>query len=377
MTISGRKQIKAGEILPGIRWVTAARYADGMIRSVCLGIVALATALPGLAQEKPTSKYFRVGAAQDMAAKTTPGYALMGGGADLDEAFRWLCARAGGGDFLVLRAAGTEAYNPYISGLEDGKGCKLNSVATLVIPSREAAAEPFVAEAIRHAEAIFIAGGDQANYVRFWMGTPVQREINAAIARGVPVGGTSAGLAVLGEWAYSAEGDGPGDANLDSATALKDPLGPRVTLVHGFLEIPVLKGIITDSHFVKRDRMGRLLVFLADVNRPEPKEKFDGRQIRGLGIDQEAAVLLRPNGAAEVVGKGSAYLVEPAKSMTSPVAGVALDSGPFLVQRIRSGERFDLFHVGEVGDFLQFIVAHGVVGSSPAGVSPYGRDAAQ
>ena len=154
-------------------------------------------------------------------------------------------------------------------------------------------------------------------------------------------------------------------------------MGPRVTLVHGFLEIPALRGIVTDSHFVTRDRMGRLLVFLADVNRADQKTKSDGAQIRGLGIDQETAVLLRPSGAAEVVGKGSAYLVEPAKSMTSPVAGLALDSGPLLVQRIRSGERFDLFHVGEVGDFLQLTVANGVIHSSPAGVSPYGRDAAK
>ena len=42
------------------------------------------------------------------------GYALMGGGTDLDEAFLWLCERAGGGDFLVLRATGTDDYNPYI-----------------------------------------------------------------------------------------------------------------------------------------------------------------------------------------------------------------------------------------------------------------------
>ena len=353
------------------------RYAGGMIRCACLALIAIAMGLAGLAQDKPAYRYFRVGAAADLVAKSTPGYALMGGGTDLDEAFRWLCARAGGGDFLVLRAAGTDAYNPYIAGLEDGKSCKLNSVATLVIPSRQAAAEPFVAEAIRHAEAIFIAGGDQANYVRWWMRTAVQRAINAAIARGVPIGGTSAGLAVMGEWAYSAEGETPGDANLDSATALKDPMGPRVTLVHGFLEIPALKGIVTDSHFVTRDRMGRLLVFLADVNRADQKTKSDGAQIRGLGIDQETAVLLRPSGAAEVVGKGSAYLVEPAKSMTSPVAGLALDSGPLLVRRIRSGERFDLFHVGEVGDFLELTVANGVIHSSPAGVSPYGRDAAK
>ncbi len=140
------------------------------------------------AQAAPQYKYFRAGSPADVATATQAGFALMGGGSDLDEAFRWLCNRAGGGDFLVLRATGDDDYNPYIQPL-----CKQNSVATLILPNREAANDPFVAETIAHAEAIFIAGGDQANYIRYWTGTPVQREINSAIARGVPIGGTSAG----------------------------------------------------------------------------------------------------------------------------------------------------------------------------------------
>jgi hypothetical protein len=57
-----------------------------------------------------------VGSANDVAAKTEAGFAPMGGGKDLDEAFRWMCERAGGGDFLVLRATGDDDYNPYIAG---------------------------------------------------------------------------------------------------------------------------------------------------------------------------------------------------------------------------------------------------------------------
>jgi len=37
---------------------------------------------------------------------------MMGGGSDLDEAFRWLCGKANGGDFLILRAHGGADYNP-------------------------------------------------------------------------------------------------------------------------------------------------------------------------------------------------------------------------------------------------------------------------
>ena len=150
---------------------------------------------------------------------------MMGGGKDLDEAFKWLCQRASGGDFLILRATGDDAYNPYVNGLGP-----LNSVATLIIPDRATAVDPAVADIIRHAEAIFIAGGNQARYVNFWKGTPVQDAINEAFARGVPVGGTSAGLAVEGEFIYGALGDKDDDNDLASTDVLPDPYFPRVTL---------------------------------------------------------------------------------------------------------------------------------------------------
>jgi cyanophycinase len=34
---------------------------------------------------------------------------MMGGGSDLDEAFRWLYDKGNGGDFLLLRATGDDA----------------------------------------------------------------------------------------------------------------------------------------------------------------------------------------------------------------------------------------------------------------------------
>ncbi len=200
----------------------------------------------------------------------------------------------------MLRATGTDAYNSYIQGL-----CHLNSVATVVIPNREAANDPFVAKAIRSASAIFIAGGDQANYLNFWERTPVQTALNDAIARGVPLGGTSAGLAVLGEYAYSAQGDKPNDPNLDSKTALNDPYSQRVTLARGFLDIPILKGVITDTHFAKRDRIGRVQVFLARLDETDGKPvPAKATALRGVGVEQGVSVLLEQDGQASVVGKG-------------------------------------------------------------------------
>ena len=114
-------------------------------------------------------QYFRAGNPQDVVTKTQFGIALMGGGKDFDDAFSWMCQKSGGGDFLVIRATGDDDYNPYIAKL-----CKQNSVATLVIPTREAAMDPKVAETLQKAEALFVSGGDQSNYVKYWKGTPVE-----------------------------------------------------------------------------------------------------------------------------------------------------------------------------------------------------------
>jgi len=254
------------------------------------------------ASQAQSYKYIRTGQKNDVQTTPSAGVAMMGGGSDVDEAFRWLCQKANGGDFLILRARGDDDYNSYVNGL-----CKLNSVATLVIPDRLAALDPAVAEIIRHAEAIFIAGGDQARYVNFWKTTPVQDAINQAVAAGKPIGGTSAGLAIEGEFSYGALNDPPDDSELTSKDALPNPYFTRVTLVRDFLSVPSLQNTITDSHFAKRDRMGRTLVFLARIMQ-------DGwsKNPREVAVDEKSAVLVEPDGKAVVVGSGKgAYFLRP------------------------------------------------------------------
>jgi cyanophycinase len=303
------------------------RHFRGLQAGVALALIM--SALPSFAQTA-AYKYFRVGNAADAQATPRAGFALMGGGEDLDEAFRFLCERSDGGDLIVLRSHGDDDYNPYIAKL-----CKLNSVATLIIPSRAAAADPAVAEKISRASAIFIAGGDQGEYMRFWKGTPVNDALNDAIQRGVPMGGTSAGLAVLGEFIYTSLGDKPDDPNLDGKTAMADPFGARVALDHGFLDIPILKGILTDTHFATRNRMGRLLTFLARLNTA-------GNNVRGIGVEQRAAVLLEPDGNAKVVGYGDAYFIDASGASGTVTAGKPLSYGAYAVQKVSPGHAFNV-----------------------------------
>ena len=105
-----------------------------------------ASSSPAAAQNSAAApyQYLRIGARTDVHVHPHPGYALMGGGTDLDEAFRWLCNHADAGDFLALRASGPDASTPSIQPL-----CHLNSVATLIIPTRAATHDPFVAKTDR------------------------------------------------------------------------------------------------------------------------------------------------------------------------------------------------------------------------------------
>jgi cyanophycinase len=333
--------------------------AHKTVGSLWIAVLLLAATL--FAADHPY-QYLRAGSPNDVQTKTRPGFALMGGGADLDPAFKYMCDRSGGGDFLVLRASGDDDYNPYIQGL-----CKLNSVGTLILTSREADNDPFVADTIRHAEAIFIAGGDQAHYINWWMDTPVQQALNEAIERGVPVGGTSAGLAVQGEFVYSAQGDAPDDKNLSSPLTLANPFHPRVTIVHNFLTNALLKNVITDTHFAARDRMGRTLVFMARI-------LHDGRakQIRDIAIDERTAVLLDPDGQAIVVGAGHAYFLSSTLPPEVCQPETPLTFRGISVRSLRAGEHFDVKQWSSAGgNAYTLSVESGVIKSTLPGGSPY------
>jgi cyanophycinase len=303
-------------------------------------------------------QYFRIGNKNDLHTKPTAGVAMMGGGSDLDEAFRWLCLKGKGGDFLILRASGDDDYNSYVNGL-----CKLNSVATLILPNREAAEDPAAAEIIRQAEVVFISGGDQGHYIRAWKNTLVQDAINANIAAGKPIGGTSAGLAVQGEFVYGALGDKDDDNDLASTQVLPNPYFDRVTLVRGFLKIPHLDNLLTDSHFAKRDRMGRTLGFLARIMQ-------DGwsQSPREVAIDEKSAVLVEPDGEGTVVGNGKGvYFLRPTRQ-----PGVCKDGQPLTfrnisVYRVPAGGHFDItLWKGDGGAPYSLSVERGKIESTQA-----------
>jgi cyanophycinase-like exopeptidase len=134
--------------------------------------------------------------------KTEGGVAMIGGGSDCYPAFSWLIDHGNGGDFVVLRAGGTDAYNQFVYDLSVTLKKPLNSVTTISWNNREASFDEEVLTLLRNAEVIFFSGGDQYKYIQYWSDTPVQSIIQEKLLNGVSIGGTSAGLAIQGNFIY-------------------------------------------------------------------------------------------------------------------------------------------------------------------------------
>ena len=168
------------------------------------------------------TSYF-TGDTSDVSPTPKGGICLMGGSVENDVAMKWFLRQASGGDIVVIRASGTNGYNNYMF---TDLGETVNSVESIVTPSVTAANEAYVVRRIREAEGLWIAGGDQANYVNFWKNGPIRDALNYLInQKKAVIGGTSAGMAVLGG-AYFAALNG----TITSEAALANPFDSRVSL---------------------------------------------------------------------------------------------------------------------------------------------------
>lgn len=267
---------------------------------------------------------------------------LMGGGIDVDDAFRAMIAKArgasaGGVDVVILRTSGADGYNPYLMAMGG-----VDSVESIVLKTRAGASAPEVLDLVNRADVIFLAGGDQSTYVAMWAGTPLEAAMKAAVARRVPFGGTSAGLAVLGQFDYTGA-----NQSVSSAEALANPYDRNVTLDRSFLNaLPLMGGVITDSHIVARDRMGRLLTFLARLS----ADGWAGWQsLRGIGVDEQTAVVVDGD-IATVMGNddgqggrtGRAYFVKPTLAPTTVQARKPLTFRSLQVEKRTAGGRYNL-----------------------------------
>ena len=273
-----------------------------------------------------------------------PGLLLSGaGGSDTPPAaFAWAHRLIGGngtsphGNLVVLRASGSDLYDKPL--LREGN---FASVQTVFIPPCAPRSQvDRAAHVVDRADVVFFAGGDQANYAA-WKGSALIEAVKRVYARGGVVGGGSAGLAIQGAVVYDAVAADRFDEDTHTADAVVSPLEERISFTTGLFAWPALANTMTDTHFVVRDRFGRLVVFLA---RMLAEHATGGKAAYGLGVDEGSAVVVGSAGMATLLngpdGRG-AYLVRASRTpYLEP--GQAIRYTVEVSHVRRNGERFDL-----------------------------------
>ncbi len=173
---------------------------------------------------------------------------------------------------------------------------------------------------IEEANGIFVTGGNQLRLTTILGGTPIAKAIRRANSRGVAVGGTSAGAAILSEHmiAYGAEGT--------------TPHAGAVALVPGF---GLTNRIMIDQHFRQRDRLGRLLTALA----------YNPFAV-GVGLDEDTAAFIDPHRKLTVIGTGAITIIDAGELGHSSIAE-ASEGSPVCMTNVRlhvltEGGTFDL-----------------------------------
>lgn len=271
-----------------------------------------------------------------------PGLVLGGGGTDVDAEFVWIhktiigsYARRGG-DLVVLRSTGNNDYDKYIYRL-----APYHSVRTLLLPT--CASPKILSEAaaiVARSTAVFFAGGNQADYV-IWKDSPIQTAVQAVYDRGGIVGGTSAGEAILGSYVFDAVAEGNRETTTDNAVHY--PYERSISFTYDFLKFPSLRDVITDQHFVTRNRFGRTAVFMA-------RQIADGRVRRriqtvlGVGVDEASGIVIDKRGVGTLLlqGRGgSAFLIRggPAEQI---VPNLPFVSASLRVTKLeKGGDTFD------------------------------------
>jgi len=193
-------------------------------------------------------------------------------------------------------------------------------VHSLAIRDRQEAADPDTVRLIEKSGVIFFTGGDQLRLTNVLGGSPVLTAIRQRLEDGAVVAGTSAGAAAM-----------PGTMIYDGAAtdALRKG-GVNMSFGLGFVD-----GLIIDSHFLERGRFTRLM----EVGASNPEHL-------GVGLGEDAGVIIHPHGILEAIGPGHVILVDSRELASSNIAALSMGEPVaiehMILHAMVSGHGFDV-----------------------------------
>ena len=285
-------------------------------------------------------------------------YLLDGGAYDADMVANWLHehGRAESPSRLVILGASKVSDEAAFEDFQKRGMPRWGNVHSFVVNTTVAANDPRVSDAIEDATAIFINGGDQGKYWLLWNDTQLQASLNKRVGE-IPIGGTSAGMAILGGEIYVPPMNEDG---VRSAEAMSNPLDvlPRSRFSgQPFLKIPYLDGIYLETHFTARKRLGRMSAILAMSNTAN----------RAIMADEATSLSIDDKGIGTVMGKGRIYFAELTTRKPKPRTNSPLTTGDIKVVALKENNQFDLSNWSQAleGVATTFKVDRGVLSPSP------------
>jgi cyanophycinase len=161
----------------------------------------------------------------------------------------------------------------------------VHDVGVLNITNREQANEPGNCERIKAADVIIFTGGDQLRLTSIFGGTAFHRILLEKYeSHNIVIAGTSAGAAASSK-------------NMIYQGSSKDALLKGEVKITGGLGF--IDGVIVDTHFVQRGRIGRLLY--AAASNPG---------ILGIGLGEDTGLYITEGNKMEAIGSGMVILVD-------------------------------------------------------------------
>ena len=238
----------------------------------------------GLAQAGPAS-------GEPSGPASQPGNLIIVGGGDtptaVQQRFVTLAGGAGKARIALFPMASTQFDEEAREVMTDFQ--KLNADPHLINIDRHEAQTEETAQLLETFSGYWFLGGDQNRLAATLLGTRALDVIERRYQEGAVVGGTSAGAAVMTSEMLT------GRHKLDKAETPPIARG-AIDLGRGFGFLPEA---IIDQHFLKRARYNRLLSAVLD--RP---------QLIGVGIDEETALQVRPDGHWEVLGNSYVKIID-------------------------------------------------------------------
>ena len=171
--------------------------------------------------------------------------------------------------------------------------------------------------------AVFFSGGDQNRLTDYLQGTKFLAKIREIYKNGGVIGGTSAGAAVMSKIMLTGEEENVPDKYKGDFSYIKQG---NVQTAEGF---GFIDSAIIDQHFIIRKRQNRLISLVLE------------RRMKGVGIDEATAIIVKPDGSFRVAGQSQVMVFEPEAQPTISPTGY-LKTNSLNVRILTAGDTYQL-----------------------------------